>query len=67
MLNVSFLLFAITYYKLYNPQNEGDGFEFCVYHTVYRLEEDVSLLLEDGGRLSVWALKVCSYKTKAEA
>ena len=30
---------------------------------VYRLEEDVSLLKEGGVRLSVWALKACSYKT----
>ena len=35
--------------------------------SVYRLEEDVSLLKEGGVRLSVWALRACSYKTKAEA
>ena len=34
---------------------------------VYRLEEDVSLLKEGGVRLSVWVLRACSYKTKAEA
>ena len=34
---------------------------------VYRLEEDVSLLKEGGGRLSVWTLRACSYKTKTEA
>ena len=34
---------------------------------VYRLEEDVSLLQEGGGRLSVWTLRAYSYKTKAEA
>ena len=33
---------------------------------VYRLEEDVSLLKEGGGRLSVWTLRACSYKTKTE-
>ena len=34
---------------------------------VYRLAEDGSLLKEGGVRLSVWALRACSYKTKAEA
>ena len=33
---------------------------------VYRLEEDVSPLKEGGGRLSVWALRACSYMSKAE-
>ena len=37
------------------------------FFSVYRLEEDVSLLKEGGVRLSVWALRACSYKTKAEA
>ena len=35
--------------------------------SVYRLEEDVSLLKEGGVRLSVWALRASSYKTKAKA
>ena len=34
--------------------------------SVYRLGEDGDLLKEDDGRLSVWALRACSYKTKAE-
>ena len=33
---------------------------------VYRLEEDVSPLKEGGDRLSVWVLRACSYKAKAE-
>ena len=33
---------------------------------VYRLGEDGDLLKEGDGRLSVWALRVRSYKTKAE-
>ena len=33
---------------------------------VYRLEEDVSPLKEGGGRLSVLALRACSYMSKAE-
>ena len=35
--------------------------------SVYRLEEDVSLLKEGGVRLLVWALRAFSYKTKAKA
>ena len=35
--------------------------------SVYRLAEDGSLLKEGGVRPSVWALRACSYKTKAEA
>ena len=38
-----------------------------MFFSVYRLEEDVSLLKEGGVRISVWALRACSYKTKAEA
>ena len=34
---------------------------------VYRLGEDGDLLKEGGGMLSVWVLRACSYKTKAEA
>ena len=34
---------------------------------VYRLGEDGGLLKEGDGRLSVWALRARSYKTKAEA
>ena len=34
---------------------------------VYRLEEDGSVLKEGGVRLTVLALRACSYKTKAEA
>ena len=34
---------------------------------VYRLEEYVSLLKEGGVRLSVWALRACSYKAKPKA
>ena len=34
---------------------------------VYRLEEDDSLLKEGSVRLSLWALRACSYKAKAEA
>ena len=34
---------------------------------VYRLGEDGDLLKEGGGMLSVWVLRVRSYKTKAEA
>ena len=41
-----------------------DGPEYVFY--VYRLEEDVSLLKEGGVRLSIWVLRACSYKTKAE-
>ena len=41
-----------------------DGTEKFFY--VYRLEEDVSPLKEGGGRLSVWALRACSYMAKAE-
>ena len=37
-----------------------------LYH-VYGLEEDGSLLKEGGVRLSVWALRARSYKTRAEA
>ena len=33
---------------------------------VYRLGEDGDLLKEGDGRLSVWALRARSYKTKAE-
>ena len=36
-------------------------------YPVYRLEEDGSLLQEGGVRLSVWALRARSYKTRAEA
>ena len=39
---------------------------FGLYH-VYGLEEDGSLLQEGGVRLSVWALRARSYKTRAEA
>ena len=35
--------------------------------SVYRLEEDVSLLKEGGVRLLDWALRACSYKTKTKA
>ena len=35
--------------------------------SVYRLGEDGDLLKEGGGMLLVWALRACSYKTKAEA
>ena len=42
-----------------------DGTEYVFY--VYRLEEDVSLLKEGGVRFSIWVLRACSYKTKAEA
>ena len=41
-----------------------DGTEKVFY--VYRLEEDVSPLKEGGGRLSIWALRACSYMSKAE-
>ena len=41
-----------------------DGPEYVFY--VYRLEEDVSLLKEGGVRLSIWVLRACSYKPKAE-
>ena len=34
---------------------------------VYRLGEDGDLLKEGDGRLSVWALRARSYKTKAKA
>ena len=34
---------------------------------VYRLGEDGDLLKEGGDMLLVWALRACSYKTKAEA
>ena len=34
---------------------------------VYRLGEDGDLLKEGGGMLSVWVLRACSYKTRAEA
>ena len=34
---------------------------------VYRLGEDGDLLKEGDGRLSVWALRARSYKTRAEA
>ena len=34
--------------------------------SVYRLGEDGDLKKEGGGMLSVWALRVRSYKTKAE-
>ena len=34
---------------------------------VYRLEEAEGLLKEGGVRFSVWALRACSYKTKAKA
>ena len=34
---------------------------------VYRLEEDVGLLQEGAVRLTVLALRACSYMTKAEA
>ena len=33
---------------------------------VYRLGEDGDLLKEGDGMLLVWALRACSYKTKAE-
>ena len=33
---------------------------------VYHLGEDGDLLKEGGGMLSVWALRACSYKTRAE-
>ena len=33
---------------------------------VYRLEEDGSVLKEGGVRLSLRAIRACSYKTKAE-
>ena len=33
---------------------------------VYRLEEDVGLLQEGAVRLTVLAIRACSYKTKAE-
>ena len=36
-------------------------------YPVYGLEEDVSLLKEGGVTLAVWALRACSYKTRAEA
>ena len=36
-------------------------------YPVYGLEEDGSLLQEGGVRLSVWALRARSYKTRAEA
>ena len=35
--------------------------------SVYRLGEDGDLLKEGDGRLSVWALRARSYKTRAEA
>ena len=35
--------------------------------SVYRLEEDGSVLEEGGVRLSLRAIRACSYKTKAEA
>ena len=35
--------------------------------SVYRLGEDDDLLKEGDGRLSVWALRARSYKTRAEA
>ena len=35
--------------------------------SVYRLEEDGSVLKEGGVRLSLLVLRACSYKTKAEA
>ena len=35
--------------------------------SVYRLEEDGSLLKEGGALLPLWALRACSYKAKAEA
>ena len=41
-------------------------FEVERFISVYRLAEDGSLLKEGGGRLSVWALRACSYKAKAE-
>ena len=34
---------------------------------VYRLGEDGDLLKEGDGMLLVWALRACSYKTRAEA
>ena len=34
--------------------------------SVYRLEEDVVLLKEGAVRLTVLALRACSYKTKSE-
>ena len=34
--------------------------------SVYRLGEDGDLLKEGDGMLLVWALRACSYKTKAE-
>ena len=37
-----------------------------VYFHVYRLEEDGSLLQEGGVRLSLRAIRACSYKTEAE-
>ena len=47
---------------IYSPTFlELKGFIF-----VYRLAEDGSLLKEGAVRLSVWALRACSYKTKVE-
>ena len=41
-----------------------DGPEYVFY--VYRLEENVGVPQEGGGRISIWALRACSYLSKAE-